>query len=204
MDHLFSKEFCLAASIQSCSTIQYLDIGCGQNTHDNFINLDYVWHPKVDLCWDISGGIPLATGSLRGIFTEHCLEHLPLAATEAIIQECHRLLKPGGRINIIVPDAELYLTRYADRIRQITDELFPFEQRPPSEPILAVNCVFYQDRDDLAGHRFMYDFNFLRKLLSRHGFSEVTRSSYGTGADRIFLIDTKERAVESLYVEGCV
>ena len=158
-------------------------------------------NPHIDLCWDISRGIPLKNYSLRGIFTEHCLEHFPLAVAETIIAECHRLLRPGGRIRIIVPDAELYLTGYTDPIRGVTEVLLPYE-RPNTPPIVAVNRVFYQDREHLAGHRFMYNFDFLRTMLLRHGFAEVIRASCATGADKILLIDSAHRAVESLFVEA--
>src|ERR1700722_13285432 len=122
-------------------SLQYLDLGCGPNTHENFINLEYRWSPKIDLCWDVSQGIPFPDRSLRGVFTEHCLEHFPLSVAEKVIREVYRVLVPGGRVRIIVPDAEIYLTRYTDRIRQLSDALLPFEQECAhsgiAEPILA-------------------------------------------------------------------
>jgi SAM-dependent methyltransferase len=187
-------------------TLQYLDVGCGENTHENFINLDYSWNPNIDICWDITCGIPLPDRSMRGVFTEHCLEHFPLAAAETIIREIHRVLMPGGRVRIVVPDAEMYLTRYTDRLRRISDEALPFEQSCAHagivDPVLAVNRVFYQDRDDPAGHRFIYDSGFLMRLLSHCGFSQTVRVSYMQGSDDNLLIDTQSRAVESLYVEA--
>ena len=187
-------------------TLQYLDLGCGPNTHDNFINLEYVWHPKIDLCWDVSRGIPLPDQPLRGVFTEHCLEHFSLSVAQTVIREVHRILVPGGRVRIVVPDAEIYLTRYTDRLRHLSDASLPFEQECAHdgivEPILAVNRVFYQDRDKLSGHRFIYDFNFLSRLLLRCGFSQTMRASFMQGGDNNLLIDTQSRAVESLYVEA--
>jgi hypothetical protein len=189
-------------------TLEYLDLGCGPNTHDNFINLEYLWHPKIDLCWDVSRGIPLPDRSLRGVFTEHCLEHFPLPITQTIIREVHRMLMPGGRIRIVVPDAEIYLTRYTDRLRHLSDASLPFEQECAhegiDEPILAVNRIFYQDRDKLSGHWFIYDFNFLSRLLLHCGFSETMRASFMQGGDNNLLIDTQSRALESLYVEAVV
>lgn len=179
---------------------RYLDLGCGPNTHPHFINLDYLWHPGVDLCWDITKGIPLEDRSLSGIFTEHCLEHFEVRQTGNILRECSRILKPGGIIRIIVPDAELYLTRYTDRIRGLSEEPLPFEHE--REPVLAVNRIFYQDRDDPAGHRFIYDFRYLSRLLQQSGFSQAGRVSFMIGADKTLLIDTPARAVESLYVEA--
>lgn len=187
-------------------TLKYLDIGCGNNTHENFINLEYLWHPKIDLCWDISRGIPLADQSLQGVFTEHCLEHFPLSVAHKIIQEIHRILMPGARVRIVVPDAEIYLTRYTDRLRANSDIKLPFEQECDHEgivePILAVNRIFYQDRDHSAGHRFIYDFNFMSRLLLHCGFSQTTRSAFRKGGDHNLLIDSPSRAIESLYVEA--
>jgi SAM-dependent methyltransferase len=189
-------------------SLRYLDLGCGLNTHANFINLDYNWNPKVDLCWDITRGVPFPDRSLRGIFTEHCLEHFPLSVTETIIREARRVLMPGGCIRIVVPDAEIYLTRYTDRLRHLSDISLPFEQESAHdgivEPILAVNRIFYQDRDKLSGHRFMYDFNFLSGLLLQCGFSKAIRASFMQGGDYNLLIDTQSRAIESLYVEGII
>jgi SAM-dependent methyltransferase len=188
------------------SKLQYIDLGCGQNTHDNFINLDYDWHPKIDVCWDVSRGIPFPSQSLRGVFTEHCLEYFPLPIAEAVMREIHRVLVPGGRVRIILPDAEIYLTRYTDRLRQCSDVLLPFETECAHgdivNPILAVNRIFYQDRDQWAQHRFIYDSNFLCQLLLRCGFSKTMRASFMNGGDENLLIDTKSRAIESLYVEA--
>jgi SAM-dependent methyltransferase len=186
--------------------LEYLDLGCGPNTHENFINLDYSWHPKIDLCWDVSRGIPLPDDSLRGVFTEHCLEHFPVRVAEAVLCEVHRILIPGGRVRIVVPDAEIYLTRYADRARRLSNASLPFEKECAYHdivaPILAVNRIFYQDRDQLAGHWFIYDFDFLSRLLLRCGFSHTMRASYMHGHDDNLLIDTQSRAIESLYVEA--
>src|SRR5687767_4403569 len=53
-----------------------LNVGCAANIFDHFVNIDYIWRPHLDLCWDIMLGIPLPDNSMEGIFTEHCLEHI--------------------------------------------------------------------------------------------------------------------------------
>lgn len=51
---------------------KYLDVGCGPNAHDNFVNLEYAWTPKIDICWDITTKkYPLEDNRFEGIFTEH-------------------------------------------------------------------------------------------------------------------------------------
>jgi predicted SAM-dependent methyltransferase len=186
--------------------LQYLDVGCGRNVHPEFINMDYLWHPKLDLCWDIRRGLPFQNGSMLGIFSEHCLEHFSVVVAFNIIRECRRLLAPGGVFRIVVPDAELYLDIYHRQMAGDSSITFPFQDNEAFDgiftPILSVNRVFYQDRDSLAGHRYMYDFSLLQALLSHAGFNSIKRVAYREGSDATLLIDSEIRASESLYVEA--
>ena len=188
-----------------CS-LEYLDIGCGRNSHAEFINLDYLWHPRVDVCWDITCGFPFRTHSMKGIFSEHCLEHFSLRVGFRILQECRRLLRPEGILRIVVPDAELYLSLYHRQNEGDTTASFPFQSSEAFDgvysPLLSVKRVFYQDRDSLFGHRCMYDFSLLASLLRRIGFDSVQRTSFGQGRNPSLLIDSESRRSESLYVEA--
>lgn len=182
---------------------EYLDIGCGPNTHEAFINLDYGWRPGVDICWDLKQDLPLNDNTLKGVFTEHCLEHLPLEMADSVLQECFRLLRPGGVIRLVVPDGQLYLERYAQILNGDTDLPLPYSEglnySGIYSPILSVNTVFRAH-----GHLFIYDFDMLRQLLEKIGFSEIKKEAYQTGRTPELLLDTEHRAVESLYVEAIV
>jgi hypothetical protein len=90
-----------------------LNVGCGYNPMDNFINLNYEWNPGIDICWDITAErIPLPSDSLEGVYTEHCLEHIPFEKCVETVKEFYRLLKPGGTVRIIVPDGQIYFDLY--------------------------------------------------------------------------------------------
>jgi predicted SAM-dependent methyltransferase len=188
--------------------LAYLDLGCGPNTHDNFINLDFQWHPGVDVCWDIARSIPFRTASMKGIFTEHCLEHFSMQTAGAILRECRRILAPGGTLRIVVPDGEAYLRTYCLQLDGDLSTRFPYQDYEIFEgihsPMLSVNRVFYQDRDSPYGHRFMYDFHVLNLLLRHCGFGSISRQSYRKGTDALLLLDSESRAGESLYVEATV
>jgi predicted SAM-dependent methyltransferase len=186
--------------------LDYLDIGCGPNTHEHFINLDYLWHPTVDLCWDVTKGLPFTSQSLRGVFSEHCLEHFPLPAAVALLREVCRVLRPDATLRLVVPDGELYLRTYASRLAGDDGPRFPYEELEsadiPWTPIVSVNRIFYQDRDSLFGHRVIYDFQLLAAVLHQCGFGHVERSGFGRSRDSHLLIDSPGRRVESLYVEA--
>jgi predicted SAM-dependent methyltransferase len=185
---------------------RYLDVGCGPNTHDAFINLDYLWHPKVDVCWDITRGLPFADQSMKGVFSEHCLEHFDVGAATKLFVEFHRVLGPSGILRLIVPDAELYLRTYVGQLDGDTERRFPFQdtegQVPSWTPMSSVNRIFYQDRTSPFGHRTMYDFRMLEALLRQCGFANVLRREFGVGADPVLLIESPLRRPESLYVEA--
>ena len=63
--------------------------------------------------------------------------------------------------------------------------------------MMAVSSVFQGH-----GHLAAYDAATLAALLQEAGFSEVTRACPGVGRDPMLLIDSAERAVESLYREA--
>lgn len=180
---------------------EYLDLGCGLNPHDNFINLDYSWHPKIDICWDLKKGVPLRSQTLKGIFTEHCLEHLPFEVVDYVLSECWRLLRPGGAIRIVVPDGELYLTRYTRITEGETGVKLPYSEDDSYydlySPIMSVNRIFRGH-----GHLFMYDFDTFRQLLAKNSFINIQKVLFQSGRDPELLKDTESRAVESLYVEA--
>ena len=184
----------------------YLDVGCGPNTHAEFINLDYLWHPGVDVCWDLGTGLPFGDGTLRGVFSEHCLEHFPLPEAAKLLHEMRRVLAPGGTLRLVVPDGELYLRTYVRRLDGGPAPLFPYEESERTQagwsPMVSVNRIFYQDRESLFGHRTIYDFQLLEQLLRSAGFDRVARRRFGEGTDPRLLIDTPDRQCESLYVEA--
>ena len=177
-----------------------LNIGCGENLASGFINLDVDWRRGLDICWDVRKGLPFADNEIPGVFSEHCLEHIAVAECAAVIREVFRILVPGGRFRLILPDAELYLRAYLDRVSG-GEARFPFEDASDAGvhalPITYVNSVF---RDH--GHQFAYDFAYTQVLLREAGFANVNRCAYRQGDDPRLLIDTEARNVESLYVEA--
>jgi predicted SAM-dependent methyltransferase len=178
-------------------TSDYLNAGVGPNLVPGFINLDYNWHPGIHLCWDLTKPLPIADRALKGVFTEHCLEHFSLEQGRSILSEFHRILRPGGIVRVIVPDVELYIRSYTQALAGEPVD-FPYaESYPVSSPIHYVNRVMR-----LHGHLYGYDFLAMKGLLEQTGFSDVKRESYGQGRDPHLLIDQQGRQVESLYVEA--
>jgi len=172
-----------------------LDIGCGPNMQPQNINLDYIWRPRLDICCDITRGLPFRDNYVAGIFTEHCFEHIGFRETLGILNECRRVMMPDSYIRVIVPDFEIYAKRYAANVAM------PYAESDPIEgiytPAMSVNRIMYGH-----GHRFIFDFATMKAVLEHAGFSDVAKCKYGQGANPKLLLDTPDREVESLYVEA--
>jgi acyl-[acyl carrier protein]--UDP-N-acetylglucosamine O-acyltransferase len=68
--------------------------------------------------------------------------------------------------------------------------------------LVSVNRVFYVDRNSVAGHCCMYDYELISEILGINGFSEITKYPFRVGVDETLLIDVPSRKVESFYVEA--
>ena len=55
---------------------------------------------------------PLGNGSVRTVYTSHCLEHLDDATVDRVLRETHRVLAPGGRLVVKLPDFDQALASW--------------------------------------------------------------------------------------------
>jgi SAM-dependent methyltransferase len=81
----------------------FLDLGCGlrEKTYDNCLYLEVYPSKSADLIVEPSGFYPIKEQSLYGIGCFAVLEHVP--KPWQVIQEMHRMLKPGGWVMIDWP-----------------------------------------------------------------------------------------------------
>ena len=177
-----------------------LDVGCGLNARSTNLNLDFHWRPGVDVCCDITRPLPLDDCYVSGLFTEHCIEHIPFKAALDVLREFHRVMQPGTYARIIVPDFEIYLDEYL-RFRNSGHASMPYAAEDPIggiySPMLSINRIFRGH-----GHQFIYDFSTLSLMLGQAGFIGIGKRRFGESDDQRLLLDSPERAIESLYVEA--
>ncbi|WP_213453059.1 methyltransferase domain-containing protein [Rhizomonospora bruguierae] len=79
-----------------------LDVGCGQTKqYPEAIGLDMRACEAVDVRANLSLGLPMASRSVDAVFAVHVLEHL--IDFLALVDECHRVLRPGGVLHVVSP-----------------------------------------------------------------------------------------------------
>ena len=82
-----------------------LNLGCGKKKFvgDCWVNVDAYQSCKPDVVWDLNKfPYPWETNSVDEIYMSHVLEHIP--DWWSSFTECARILKPGGTLEIRVPD----------------------------------------------------------------------------------------------------
>ena len=151
-----------------------LNIGCGNNLLHGWLNTEYSapLRPGV-LFLDARRPFPMPDASFDYVFSEHMIEHIPLSSGAHMLRECHRILKPGGRIRIATPRLEFLMelmTGPAAVHRAYADYHYADLEEEPSVRTPARILNDYHRR---WGHEFVYDEPTLRLLLERAGFEKV-------------------------------
>jgi predicted SAM-dependent methyltransferase len=167
-----------------------LHLGSGAHKLPGWVNID-IFGMRPDLYWDLRWGIPFPDGSARAVFLEHVLEHFRLDDGLKMLEECHRVLAPGGRVRVGVPDFGSYLRSYAG------DGSFIERNRPGRPtPLLAVAEVALGH-----GHRSVWDGETLVRVLEEAGFDRAAVRPFGDSAIQDGM-DSPQREAESVYAEA--
>lgn len=173
-----------------------LNLGCGYRSLAGWINLDRARGPQVQVVWDLGEELPFATASCSVILAEHVIEHLNRTEGERLLQECHRVLCPGGVLRVSTPDAEHFLRSYVGDRTFLFDPCF---ERPAETAMDRINHMMRED----GQHLWCYDAELLTLLFRRSGFVDISTRLFGESTDSVLTgIDSEARRFESLYVEG--
>jgi SAM-dependent methyltransferase len=83
-----------------------LNIGCGTHPLPGWINIDRVARgPGVNTEMDVTH-LPYPDGAVDAVLAEHVFEHFTFAEEALVWREMARVLRPGGRLVLEVPDFE--------------------------------------------------------------------------------------------------
>lgn len=136
--------------------------------------------------WSIEQPIPYDDGVVDLIFSCHVLEHVGYDTGQAFLAECHRVLKPGGTLRLLVPDTEALTRKYLDRTIGEFDVWSDTAKArgTPAGKLWEVLCE--------GGHRALYDAETLFAALYRAGFVDTYRPKFGESRSPVMQAETKD------------
>jgi predicted SAM-dependent methyltransferase len=159
-----------------------LHIGCGPNLLDGWLNTDIGGRRSIRL--DATRRFPFPDASFDYIFSEHMIEHVSYPDARAMLVECHRVLKRGGKIRIATPDLTTLVGLHADTCdndqRRYIDEYSGIyrDYMDGSGATFVINAVMRN-----FGHLFIYDRAALGQLIEKAGFGDVEVRATGESED---------------------
>ena len=187
-----------------------LHLGCGPHALDGWLNSDY--NPKSEdvLYLDVTKRFPCDADVFDYVFCEHLIEHIHFTDGLKMLVECHRVLKPGGKLRVATPNLQFLVDLYSSDkselqesfIKHSTDNNIPWASR--YEDTFVIN-----DYVRAWGHQFIYDEKVLKNALSDAGFGDVSRRDLNESEDvNLRSLENEERKpagmirLETIVVEG--
>jgi predicted SAM-dependent methyltransferase len=176
----------ITRSYLAAADVKKLQIGCGRRILAGWLNADY--HPKTRdvLHLDATRRLPFDDATFDYVFSEHMIEHVPFHQGQDLIEECFRVLAPGGTLRISTPDLAFLIDLY--RSREIPERERSSVQAEFLDHFLATEIKNRQrhapvDYDSFLinkfvrawGHEFIYDEKTLGYTMRTAGFDDIVR-----------------------------
>lgn len=138
-----------------------LNVGCGGKFVEGWIGVDVVPRPAARIVAP-AHAIPLPDGCAAAIMAIHVFEHFYRWECDTVLDEWHRLLKPGGKLIMEMPDLEKFCQNIVDgRTGKHVDQLGLWGMY--GDPTT---------KDPAMTHRWAWCFKSIKPLLEEHGFRD--------------------------------
>ena len=95
-----------------------LNLGCGSWFHPDWINVDLASTSPHVLAHDLRKTLPFPSQTFDAVYHSHVLEHLERPDARKLVEECARVLRPGGIARIVVPDLETIARLYLSTLER--------------------------------------------------------------------------------------
>lgn len=94
----------VGVSAQSGAAGVRINLGCGGRAREGWVNVDFTQTlPGVMAC-NLAASLPFADASAAVVYASHVLEHFRRDDALRFLEECRRILRPGGVLRLVVPD----------------------------------------------------------------------------------------------------
>ncbi len=153
---------------------------------------------------NIAKGLPIASEKCTGIYCSHVLEHLSLDEFRLALFETFRILKPGGKFRLVLPDLEYEVKKYSEdnSINSSINFMMSTSLGKLTKPRGLKGMAFEYLGN--SQHLTMWDYKSIEHELCNTGFVDIRRAYFGDSADKKFSeVENISRWENALGVE-CV
>ena len=159
-----------------------LEIGPGALRLPNFETINIVCSHNVDYICDASKSLPFTSNTFDLIYASHMLEHVSWYQVPRVLKEWVRILKPGGTIEIWVPNGLLIAETFVKAelgIENKIDEDGWYKFNEQHDPCIWANgrIFSYGDgtglKNDPNWHLTVFSPRYLRSLLTDAGLINI-------------------------------
>lgn len=155
-----------------------VEIGAGEKPHPDYdIHVDLLPLPDIEVISRVDR-LPFRTASLDGLRANHVLEHQSYELLEPTVAEWARVLRPGARLDIGVPDARFIAEQWVrgeiDTAEANYWILGGHSDRAAHKGVDARGVPLWI----WNAHHTMFDEPWLRQLVEGSGFVDVEIFTY--------------------------
>jgi SAM-dependent methyltransferase len=177
------------------SELRRLNWGCGSWVEPGWINSDIKDDQGADLVCDIRHGLTLDTGSIDYAVSVHALPEFSCAEIVPVLQELHRVLKPGGALRLVLPDLLKGVEAYQRGDREYF--LVPDEDARSLGAKLVLQLFWY------GYSKTTFTPDYIEEALVKAGFAAVKHCQFkNTTTPWPEIVTLDNRPAESLFVEA--
>jgi len=127
-----------------------LNLGCGRKSLAGYINIDSDGGVQPDVVRDIERGLPFSDNSVDEIFASHIFEHIKDLVF--VMNECFRVLKPGGVMKIIAPYwTSLGAWQDPTHVRSVNENTFRYFCGLMGPDYCGIKCMFALKKQEIRG-----------------------------------------------------
>src|SRR6185436_5550447 len=102
---------------------------------------------------DLRQRVPLPDASCAAVYHSHVLEHFSRAEAPLFLQECHRLIAPGGLLRVVVPDLETIARLY---LKNLDGALAGDTQAAHRHEWMTIELMDQMVREESGGEMMKY------------------------------------------------
>jgi predicted SAM-dependent methyltransferase len=180
-------------TINAPAGYKILELGCGSARNPaTTVGVDFRPGPGVDFTADLTKpDWPIASAEFDAVLAVFVLEHIPYPLVPQFLAECRRVLKPDGRLIVIVPNTEA----------QLKWILVHPDGWDGKDLFTSASCKLFGDQehgkrqgDDNPGvdsHKAYFSPAIAVQLFNAAGFEQVVTSPYGERATDLAIEATR-------------